>query len=343
MSFIYIYFYFILFCCNNDYWAGLCVLQQSRSSLQRSAVATCHMSFIYLSIYIYIYCCSNYWACLPLRVATVTKLTSALALSCCNLPYVVYLFIYILFQQLTAFLCLLQHSALTGSCCNLPYVCIYFYFFVATITEPAFLCLLQQSRSSLQRSALSCCNLPYVVYLYIYIYCCNNYQARLPLPVAILSSYWQLLQLAVCIYIYILLQQLLSLPSSACCNSHEAHFSTQRSAVATAVCRLSIYIYYFFVATITKPPQAVATLSAQRSVLNVLNNWALSCCNLPYVVYLYILFIFNFFNFFVATITLPCNGAIAGNSRDCQVPAPFASLFSCNYLTSHPPVYPHQA
>ena len=133
----------------------------------------------------------------------------------------------------------LQHSALSAqllqlAVCRLSIYTFILFYFVATmiiLSRP-----LRVATVMKFASALSCCNLPYVFYLSIYI--------------------------------YILLQQLLSLPSTACCNSHKAHFSASAQLLQLAVCRLSIYIYTI-VSTINRLPLLVATLSAHWQLLQL--------------------------------------------------------------------------
>jgi hypothetical protein len=188
-----------------------------------------------------------------------------LQLSRCNLVYTT-LFYFIVFAATInkpAFPCCNAHV----TTCHSIYIYIY---------TPFFGCNNYQARLpvavatlSAQRSAVATCGMLfiYIYYFYFFVATITQPALRLSLPVATATKLAsalsaQLLQLAVCLlsilntFIYLFwLQQLLSLPSPACCNSHEA---LQHSLAGVATCRMPfIYIYflffYFFVATITEP------------------------------------------------------------------------------------------
>ena len=127
----------------------------------------------------------------------------------------------------------------------------YFYFFVATITEPGLplpvaTAMKLASALSAQLLQLAVCRLLVSIYTFYFLflfYLLQQFVLSLPsLPVATVTKLFstQLMQHAACrLYIYIYIYccnnycACLLLLQAARCNSHEACFSAQRSAVAT--------------------------------------------------------------------------------------------------------------
>jgi len=194
-----------------------------------------------------------------MSVATITVMELlASALSCCNCLVATWC-MSIIYMHYFVFVATShrQPSPATASALlqrsryNLVYIPL---FLVATITKPAFLCLLQHTALKLLQLVVCRLSIYMIVFLFLFfIFCCNSYRAC-------------------------------PSPASACCNPHEARFSAQRSAVATC----HTFFYIFIVATITTEPaspcllqrsRSSSALSAQLLQLAVLFFNIFICCN----------------------------------------------------------------